>query len=147
MTVAGRFLDLPPEPHFPGRNARPDDSIFAPLKARLVGCDTPDALEESAIYAAGFDAFHAGYFWEAHELWEPVWLRLPPASRERHLLQGLIQLANAALKQRMGLGLASERILRRADTALDAAFIGTNKPVMGISRKNSTSLRSAATVL
>ena len=141
MKLAGGLLDLPPQPHFPGRNARPDDSVFAPLKATLVGCETPDALQQSAVFAAGFEAFHAGYFWEAHELWEPVWLQLPPASRERHVLQGLIQLANAALKRRMGLGAASDRILLRADTALEAGFAGTTNPVMGISRRYSASLR------
>ena len=62
-------------PHLPGLTPRPRAEI-AP------------GLEE------GLALYRAGYFWEAHEAWEPLWLAAPPNSRERALLQGLIQLAN-----------------------------------------------------
>lgn len=133
MTLVTGLLDLPPQPHFPGQTARPDVHVFAAIKARLQGCETPEELQQSDAFAAGFEAFRAGYFWEAHECWEAVWLRLPPASRERHMLRGLIQLANAGLKRRMQQSTASDKILRRADSALAEAFRNRSAPVMGVS--------------
>lgn len=78
-------------PHLPGLTPRPRAEI-AP------------GLEE------GLALYRAGYFWEAHEAWEPLWLAAPPNSRERALLQGLIQLANGWLKLRMDRAPAAERI-------------------------------------
>lgn len=78
-------------PHVPGLTPRPDHAI-AP------------GLEE------GLALYRAGYFWEAHEAWEPLWLEAAPNSRERALLQGLIQLANAWLKLRMDRAPAAARI-------------------------------------
>jgi len=78
-------------PHVPGLTPRPETAI------------TPGLEEGLALY-------RAGYFWEAHEAWEPLWLEAAPNSRERALLQGLILLANARLKLRMGRGPAAARI-------------------------------------
>ncbi len=67
------------EPHIPGRNARPPEGSIAP------------GLDE------GFALYHAGFFWEAHEAWEPVWMDLPPNAPEKAEMAALIQLANARL--------------------------------------------------
>ena len=101
------MITLPPEPHFPGRTRRPDPAIFAACKD-----DPALALE------AGLTAFAARYYWEAHECWEGVWMAQPPASAGRHLMRGLIQLANAGLKRRMGREGAAVRILALADAHL-----------------------------
>lgn len=98
---------LPPEPHFPGRTPRPDPALFAPFR------DDP-----AAALRAGLTAFAARYYWEAHECWEGVWMAQPPASAARHLMRGLIQLANAGLKRRMGREAAALRILALADASL-----------------------------
>lgn len=119
MTSAAA-LALPAVPHLPGRTPRPDEATFARLKADLV--DTPAAeMGASAAFRGALHAFAAGYYWEAHELWEAVWMRLPPASAERVLLAALIQLANAGLKRRMGRERAAARILPRADAAVAEA--------------------------
>lgn len=98
------MIALPPVPHFPGRTPRPDPTLFAPLHGDL-----------EAAFHAGLAAFAARYYWEAHECWEPVWMAQPPASAGRHLVRGLIQLANAGLKRRMGREAAAARILGLAD--------------------------------
>ena len=55
---------------------------------------------ESA-WAAGAELFNAGEYWEAHEAWEPLWLR--SQGQERRLLAGAILLAAALHKAyRMG---------------------------------------------
>lgn len=98
---------LPPDPHFPGRTPRPDPALFAPFRGN------PDAA-----LRAGLSAFAARYYWEAHECWEGVWMAEPQASAARHLMRGLIQLANAGLKRRMGREAAALRILVLADASL-----------------------------
>ena len=126
------MLRLPDAPYRPGRTPRPPADQFDALIAALPVDETPLALARSAAFRAGFTAFEAGYFWEAHELWEPIWMRLAPQSPERHLLQGLIQLANARLKAAMNQERAARRILARAQAAIDAAYLGRAAPVMGL---------------
>lgn len=130
-------------PHLPGRTPRPPEEVFAAAKAALAGCATPADLAASAAFRGGFDAFAAGAFWEAHELWEAVWARLPPASAERVLLRGLIQLANSGLKARMGRPAAASRLLDLADAALTEAARRAAAP-MGLERARIAALRAEA---
>lgn len=117
----GPGLILPDRPHFPGLTPRPAEALFAPLKAALLPGMTPADLLRSRAFAEGLRLIEAGYFWEAHELLEAVWMPLPPAGAERVLLSGLIQLANAGLKRRMGREAAALRILALAEAALAEA--------------------------
>jgi predicted metal-dependent hydrolase len=48
-------------------------------------------MDESQIFRQGIDHFNARRFFEAHEVWEELWLRAPEP--EKNFLQGLIQLA------------------------------------------------------
>ena len=45
----------------------------------------------------GADLFDAGYYWKAHEAWEPFWHAADRESAERSILKGLILLAAAGL--------------------------------------------------
>ncbi len=78
----------------------------------------------------GLALYRAGFFWEAHEAWEPLWLAARPNSAERALLQGLIQLANGWLKLRLGREQAAGRIAGLAGEHLHRAGPGE---VLGIS--------------
>lgn len=53
-------------------------------------------------YLLGIDLYNHGFWWEAHEQWEPKWQRAGPGTAEGLFLQGLIQLAAAAIKQHQG---------------------------------------------
>jgi predicted metal-dependent hydrolase len=53
----------------------------------------PDDRRAEAV-AAGVQAYAAGDFFEAHELWEPAWMGTDVPA-DRALLQGLIKLAAA----------------------------------------------------
>lgn len=134
------MIALPAQPHLPGRNGRPDPALFAPLLQGLAGLDRA-GLAQSAAYGAGFEAFARGYYWEAHECWEPVWAALPPASAERALLRGLIQLANAGLKRRMGREAAAARILALAGAALAEAGRRGGDSGMGLAPARLEALR------
>lgn len=144
MTSAAPLITLPPVPHWPGRTARPDEAVFRAAKDDLADRFSPSDLAASVAFQAGFEAFNAGYFWEAHELWEAVWMQLAPACRERWLLQGLIQLANAGLKHRMGRAAAVTKILPKADAALSEAFRGTGGALMGVDHRACLALRAQA---
>ncbi len=63
---------------------------------QLLGCEA---------FRYGFDLFHAGFFWEAHEVWENLWQvarRTEAAQIEASALQTLIQITAAELQLRMG---------------------------------------------
>lgn len=94
--VPGRAL--PSYAYLPGgRHPRPSTSAH--------GAD-PCAFEW------GVDLFDHGYFWEAHEAWEPRWREAEGA--ERALLAGLIQLAGACVKMQTSKLDAARRLSRRA---------------------------------
>jgi len=51
------------------------------------------AANEGSQFERGIAHFNAGEFFEAHEVWEELWLRAP--LQERPFLQGIIQIAAA----------------------------------------------------
>lgn len=141
MTRTWPLPGLPPQPYWPGQTERPDEAVFEPLKSGIDTSQSPKTLQSSPAFQTGLAAFAHRYFWEAHEIWEPIWLALPPASAERHLMQGLIQLANAGLKRDMGNPRAADRIQARAEQALDEAFINATGPVLGFNPKTIDSFK------
>ncbi len=70
-------------------------------------------------FAYGLDLFNHGFLWEAHEVWERAW-RASEGS-ERELLQGLIQLAAAALNRAAGKSEGADRVTARAQGHIDSA--------------------------
>ena len=85
-------------------------------------------LAQCQAWLAGWELLDAGCFWEAHEVWEAVWMALPPNSAERRFVQTAIQLANGLLKQKMGRPKAALRLgeLSRA------GLVGLPGVVMGV---------------
>jgi len=76
--------------HFKGR-------VFAP----------PDPLTELAwminpLWLYGVDLFNARYFWEAHEVWEPLWRNLDKSDPPGMYIQALMQIAGGVLKAHAG---------------------------------------------
>ncbi len=120
---------LPDRAFVPGAMPRPETSPAFDAADAAPTVTDPEHWRENATYLYGATLYEAGFFWEAHEVWEPVWMRAHPNSRERTLLQGLIQLANAALKLRMDRTSAARRLAAAAEQHLRAA--GPDR-VMGI---------------
>ncbi len=120
---------LPPYAHRPGRNARHYPALFAAVRAA-----TPDVTDgpDNPAWRHGLRLLKAGYFWEAHEVLEPVWLNAPPNSREREAVRGVIQTANAALKAVMDQPNAAARLTALAATCFGEAAGAANRPVMGL---------------
>jgi len=67
--------------------------------AQSANAVTNDASYQSNTgWLYGIHLFNHGFYWEAHEVLEAVWNNAAPNSREKHLVQGVIQIANAQLK-------------------------------------------------
>ncbi|PLX78568.1 MAG: hypothetical protein C0616_14105 [Desulfuromonas sp.] len=99
---AYRFLPFQDDPERPhprndpaGHSYQEKDEHLPPFVA--------DAWRECGPYLYGVDLFNYGYWWEAHEAFEAVWMVAgQKATRQGRFLQGLIQLAAAQLKRVMG---------------------------------------------
>ena len=108
--LTGAARDLPEHAYVPGQTARHAEGRFAPICATAQLGMSPAQLAQSEAFCTGLFYLQRGYFWEAHELFEPVWMALEEGSEERRLLQALIQLANAQLKLRMHRPKAASRL-------------------------------------
>jgi len=68
--------------------------MVKPTRARNLPLLTDEEVEaRRPVLLAGIEQYNSGYFFEAHETWEKLWLRSPWPFRE--FLQGMIQLAAA----------------------------------------------------
>lgn len=124
---------LPERPHVPGETARPDPDDPVHRLARAAPDPTdPQAWRANPAWMAGLRLYAHGYFWEAHEVWEAVWANARANSAERALVQGVIQLANAGLKQRMRRPGAARRLAAMAAGHVDDAASGGRAASMGL---------------
>jgi hypothetical protein len=124
--------DLPAVRHVPGTGTRPERAFLARYRATVPSLVTETNALQVAAYRYGFDLYAAGFYWEAHEVWEPVWMACRPTGRPRALLAGLIQLANAALKRDMAQPQAAARLHMAARQHLADAAVG-GSGLMGVS--------------
>lgn len=85
-------------------------------------------LAQCKAWLAGWALLDAECFWEAHEVWEAVWMALPHNSAERRFVQASIQLANGLLKQKMGRPKAALRLGELSRNGL----VGLQGEVMGV---------------
>ncbi len=90
----------------------PDREPLDAVKALTPPRVSEETWHDAPAYAYGLRLYARGFFWEAHEVWEAVWLATAPNSQERYLLAGLIQLANACLKLEMAQPKAALRLLQ-----------------------------------
>ena len=68
----------------------------------------------SIPFLIGLDLFNAGYYWEAHEAWEGLWVVAGRTGLLASFLKGLIKLAAAGVKVREGQISGVQRHARRA---------------------------------
>ena len=119
-------IPFPPYRHRPGRTPHPERDprghrFLEHLPAGLlpaVAVPLP-ALPDARLFRHGEELFRAGYWWEAHAVWEELWRAAPRGGAgetpEREVLRAFIQLAAAALRKELG-GLRGSRKL--LDSAL-----------------------------
>jgi hypothetical protein len=73
---------------------------------RYRGLESPRELPadwaDGEHFQLGIDLFDAGYYWEAHEVWEGLWHAAGRRGEVADLLKALIQLAVCGVKVREG---------------------------------------------
>lgn len=122
----------PDHAYTPGQTPRHPAGAFGKITATARAGADPEALMRCRAWRLGLRWAEAGYFWEAHELFEAVWAVLPSRSRERRLVQAVIQIVNAGLKQRMGRPRAVARLAGMVRGLLDACGFEENGAIMGV---------------
>ena len=126
MIMTDHFF-TPDHAYIPGQNHRHPDDLFDPIKEDINPNLTPLELFNSKAMAHGLFYLEQGYYWEAHEVLEPVWMALESHPTERQLVQALIQIANGLLKLEMGQLKAAIRLSAIAHDLTTKAFADSEK--------------------
>lgn len=111
--------DLPPYTYVPDKTPHP---ISDPA-GHMVGHAGPYSDDLNQL-RWGLRLFNAGYYWESHEAWEAIWLKLPVESRRRSWVQGLIKLAASGVKCLEGNENGAMRHATRAKSLFEKAQAG-----------------------
>jgi uncharacterized protein len=109
------------EPFLPGTGRDPPRAPFEDIKRTVPKRVDADVLQSAPAYTLARELYGARYFWEAHEVLEVLWLACLPNTKQRHFLQGLIQLTNACLKLRMRQPNAAARCVRETEKFISEA--------------------------
>lgn len=128
-------ISLPSVVHVPGSGSKPDMVPLEHAKQLAPAVTRAQDWQDNVPYIYGHELLRAGYFWEAHEVWEAVWLSTPVNGTERLLLQALIQKANANLKSVMQRDNAAARLhiqVEELRVDLLARLGGRNAIYMGV---------------
>lgn len=88
--------DLPPYTYVPGYAPHPVSDPDGHMRQYRL----PTTWSQHDHLRWGKRLFDHGYYWEAHEAWEHLWLQLGRTSDEALIVKGLIQLAASAVKCR-----------------------------------------------
>lgn len=122
----------PDHAYVPGQTLRHREGLWDHVRATARPGMDADTLAASDAFLTGL-AFHkAGFYWEAHEVWEAVWMACAPNSAEHRFVQALIQLANAELKLKMGKPRAAVRLCGIAENHLGDATRAGRDCVLGV---------------
>lgn len=120
-------LELPPYTYVPGRTPHPKSDprghAYGRTAEPLAEFD-PAKLEHSRDFRYAVDLFHAGYYWEAHEVWEALWHAVGRTGPTADLLKGLIKLAAAGVKVLEGIAGGAASHARRAAELFEHAAAG-----------------------
>jgi hypothetical protein len=80
----------------------------------------------------GIDLFNAGYYWEAHEVWEELWHACGRRGTTADVLRALIKLAAAGVKVREGQEHGVRTHARRAADLLESARARSGPHQLGL---------------
>lgn len=98
-------LELPKNRYIPGKTKRPQRSPVNTLTTVL-----ESGFQKSEAFCYGVDLYNNGFYWEAHEAWEHLWIPRKE-SAAGIFLKGLIQLTASMVKRVQG-NTKGEELLR-----------------------------------
>lgn len=110
-------LDLPPYTYVPGHAPHP----ISDPDGHMREVSLPDTWTHPQQLQWGRRLFEHGYYWEAHEAWEHLWLELGRTSPVALTVKGLIKLAASGVKCREGNAVGARRHASRAAELLAPA--------------------------
>ena len=138
-------LPMPSYAHVPGINSRPDNDELELVITLILSTTTDATAHDNIAWQYGIKLLNCGFFWEAHEVLESVWMNATPNSREQHLLQGVIHVANSALKVRMQRMKAAQRLSGLATVCIKRSFEQREYALMGVLIQEALSAAQKAT--
>lgn len=97
-------MRLPPYSYVPGGpwphpKSHPEGHSYHTPECAITPLD-PQRWADSDAYLEGIRLFEAGYYWEAHEVWEGLWHAAGRSGPVATMLKALIKLAAAGVKIR-----------------------------------------------
>ncbi len=119
--LSDRYVPEMPFPAYafvPGQHPHPSTDVQghhfgqSPAVPTLLDPDNPITSRE---FLFAIDLFNAGFYWEAHETWEGLWIGAGRKGTLANFLKGLIKLAAAGVKSREGQPIGVQRHARRAE--------------------------------
>jgi hypothetical protein len=109
-----------PGGHWPHPRSSPGGHSFGHRAPKVEPADA-DRGSSSPSFLRAVALFNAGYYWEAHEVWEGLWHAHGRRGATAELLKGLIKLAAAGVKVREGQEHGVRTHARRAGESFAAA--------------------------
>ncbi len=103
--------------HAPHPVSDPRGHLYGQEKPRPEPLD-PERWSESEAYRYGVDLFNHGFYWEAHETWESLWLAAGRRGPTAHWLKALIKLSAGIVKLREGSSVGALRHALRVQQLL-----------------------------
>ena len=96
----------------PGKNPHPtrDRDGHSSNKPEQIASFDPEDWNSCELYLYGIDLFNHGFWWEAHEALEAVWVAAGRRTEAGLFVQGIIQIAVAHLKELQGFQATAKRM-------------------------------------
>jgi predicted metal-dependent hydrolase len=110
---------FPPYSYVPGGGwphpkSHPAGHSYHIIESKPLAID-PARWRESPEYQSGIELFNAGYYWEAHEVWEGLWHAAGRSGDIADFFKALIKLAASGVKLREGVMAGAITHARRAE--------------------------------
>ncbi|WP_312037309.1 DUF309 domain-containing protein [Mesorhizobium caraganae] len=91
--------NFPSYAYLPGKHPHPvRDPLGHSYQSDPVTVVAVEEALSSHAFRWGIDLFNHGYYWEAHEAWEPLWHAAKQSAQHRQFFKGLILLAAAGVR-------------------------------------------------
>ena len=95
-------ITFPSYRHLPGETPHPHKHSCGHQFSFVCGEEPSQDWRDNTMYLLGVDLYNFSFWWEAHEVWEPLWSEARYGSSLRLFSQGLIQLAASLIKWHQG---------------------------------------------
>ena len=92
-------VELPNQRYLPGESNFPPEGNFHSILSSLDSeFNDVEKFQKSETYKYGIDLYNNGFWWETHEVFEKVWLKINRTSQPALLIQSIILLAAIKIK-------------------------------------------------